>query len=142
MGSARTGAKLSRSLTVHPARNVWDAALSPDGSRVAMMWREGYHGPIGLHETIEIKDVRSDKEIASFSLPPRNWELGGQVYVDRPLQYCDQGTYLLAFTGPDALIAVDTASLAIHSGITFGALPQQSPPDQQVRWLTFLPLSS
>ncbi|HZD78178.1 MAG TPA: hypothetical protein VE218_14310 [Acidobacteriaceae bacterium] len=130
-------------ITVHPAGNVWDAALSPDGSRVAMTWRERYgRSSTDVHEAIEIKDVRSDKEIASFTLPPRNWNLGQQSSVDRSLQYCDHGKYLLAFAGPDALMAVDTASLSIHFGITLGTLPPLPAPDQPVRWLTFLPFSS
>ncbi len=129
-------------ITVHPAANVWDAALSPDGTRVAMMWREGYNGTsTGLHEEIEIKDVRSDKEVDTFSLPPRNCNLGRQSYVDHSLQYCDRGKYLLAFAGPDALMAIDTANLSIHSGITLGTLPPQPPADQQVLWLTYRPLS-
>jgi hypothetical protein len=130
-------------VTVHPASNVLDAALSPDGSRVAMTWREQYgRSSTDVHEAIEIKDVRSDKEIASFTLPRRNWNLGQQSYVDRSLQYCDHGKYLLAFAGPDALMAVDTTSLSIHSGITLGTLPPQPAPDQPVRWLTFLPFST
>jgi WD40 repeat protein len=126
--------------TVHPEEGgVWDAALSPDGNQVAMMRREGFDGSSPpLHEVIEIKDVRSDKDVASFWLPPRNWKMGHQS----PIQYCDQGKYLLAFAGPDALFAINTSTFSIHSGIALGAylLPQYS--DHQVGSLTYVPLSS
>jgi hypothetical protein len=74
-----------------------------------------------VHEAIEIKDVRSDRAVASFSLPPRNWKLPHQSFVDRELRYCDQGKYLLAFAALDALMMIETAAYSIHPGIKFGA---------------------
>jgi hypothetical protein len=126
--------------TVHPEGGpVWSAALSPDGTRVAMMRREG----VAPHEAIEIKDVRSDKAVASFTLPARNWNLWDhQRFVGRELRYCDEGKYLLAFAAPDALMMIETATSSLHSGIKFGVLPLQQYDGQELASLTYIPLSN
>jgi hypothetical protein len=72
------------------------------------------------------------------SLPPRNWKLAHQSFVDRELRYCDQGKYLLAFAAPDALMMIETAAYSIHPGIKFGA---QEYGGQELASLTYLPFS-
>jgi hypothetical protein len=110
--------------TVVPAKGQPEsAAISTDGTRVAMMHREFSASGQVTTEVIEVRDVQSGREVSTFSLPAMDWtQKKAQYYVAPSLRYCDGGKYLLAYNGPDTLYVLDASSFHRHATIVLSEL--------------------
>jgi hypothetical protein len=83
------------------AASLQGAAISPDGSKVAM------HFP----NRLEIHDVSSLKVIASVELPliaERQYTAGGEP--EAGVRYCDRGKYILIYGGGATFFVIDALS--------------------------------
>lgn len=113
-----------------PAKGQPDSvAISPDGTQVAMMqWQKWPYGAPDLTERpglIEVRDVRSGREVKTLSLPKFELERHKKYYFLSPyLSYCEGGKYLLALTGANKLDAMDAHNFQIHTSFALSGLNQ------------------
>lgn len=108
--------------TVNPdAGQPYSAAISPDGSAVAMMHREFSNGE--MTDVVVVKNVQSNRELNRISLSWRPAEQRkNQYYLSRNLSYCDAGKYLLAFTDLDRINVLDSRTFRLHTTIDLSDL--------------------
>ena len=98
-----------------------DAAISPDGKQVALVHRQ-YVG--SDTNQVDLLDASTGQQVASFMLPraPLGILNFPQYYISKPLRFCNNGKYILAFDDLDTLYVLDSSSLHPHSSISLNGL--------------------